>query len=118
MGVFKARDFPSSEMRPKLSSRTVLPVAACSLPLRALDHREHKIIRCRYCGHKSRKTFAWTRSHTKFQCAGCGEEFSLDKKKIRKALDAVVKALDDLRRKLAKIVSPAPGRRESTDRRR
>ena len=116
MAVRKSRDIPSSEMRPKLLSHSVLPHGG--LPTSPLDEHEIKIIRCRYCGHKSCKTLAWTRSHTKFQCADCGEEFSLDKKKIRKALDAVVKALDDLRRKLAKIVSPAPGRRESTDRRR
>ena len=38
----------------------------------------------------------------------CGDEFGLHNKKIRKALDAVAKTFDDLRLKLAKIVSPSP----------
>jgi hypothetical protein len=47
------------------------------------------------------------RSNTKFQCDGCGEEFSLEKDcigseclAIRKALDAVAKAIDELRERL------------------
>jgi transcription elongation factor Elf1 len=81
-------------MRPKPLSRS------SGLPKNSLDDRDIKIIRCRYCGHEIRKTLTWMRSHTKFQCDGCGEEFSLEKKKIRKALDAVAKAIDELRERL------------------
>jgi len=45
---------------------------------------------------RSAKTLAWMHSHTKFQCDGC----DLEKKKIRKVLDAVAKAIDELRERL------------------
>ena len=50
-------------------------------------------IHCPNCGHESRSTIASARGHMKMQCAGCGDEFYLHKTKIRKALDAVMKAL-------------------------
>jgi hypothetical protein len=49
-----------------------------------------------YPRYESRATLGWIGSHMGFQCAGCGERFSLHDNKIRKALDAV-------RRKLSKI---------------
>ena len=49
-------------------------------------------IRCPDCGYESRTTIAWARGRMKMQCAGCGDEFYLHKTKIRKALDAVMKA--------------------------
>jgi ribosomal protein S27E len=49
-------------------------------------------ISCPECGYESRSTIAWTRDRMKMQCAGCGDEFYLHKTKIRKALDAVMKA--------------------------
>ena len=86
-------------MRPKSLSRSVLPNAR-GLPRGPLDNRNIKIIRCQYCGHESRMTLVWMRSHATFQCDGGGEKFSLEKRKISKALNAVVKAFDDLRQKL------------------
>jgi transcription elongation factor Elf1 len=86
-------------MRPKPLRRSVLSNAR-DLPRSPLANGDIKIIRCRYCGDESRMTLAWMRSHATFQCDGCGEKFSLEKRKISKALNAVVKAFDDLRQKL------------------
>jgi DNA-directed RNA polymerase subunit RPC12/RpoP len=58
----------------------------------SLDEGEIKI-RCPHCGYETRKTLAWARGRTKHQCAGCGDEFRLHKTKLRKALDAVIRAL-------------------------
>jgi transposase-like protein len=73
-----------------------------------------KIIRCSYCGYENRKTLGWIHSHRTFQCAGCGDEFSLQNNKIRQALDAAATAFEDVRQNLRRIISkflsfPRPG---------
>jgi hypothetical protein len=40
------------------------------LPTSSFDTTDIKIIRCPYCGHEYRGTFAWMRSHTAFECGG------------------------------------------------
>ena len=77
-----------------------------------LNDPEIQIIRCRYCGFKSRATLAWVRTHRKFICDGCGEEFSFDNTKVRKALDAFGNAFNDLRRRLADMRSRLAPRRQ------
>jgi transposase-like protein len=52
-----------------------------------------KIIRCPNCGHESRASSGWVRSHITFQCDGCGDQFNLHDSKIRKAFDAVRRKL-------------------------
>jgi DNA-directed RNA polymerase subunit RPC12/RpoP len=62
-----------------------------------LEDGQIKVIRCPYCGYESRKTLAWTHGRAKLQCAGCGEEFSLNNNKAREAFDR-------FRRKLTNMV--------------
>jgi transposase-like protein len=59
-----------------------------------------KVVRCPYCGYQNSNAAPWMRGHKYFQCAGCGEQFRLREKKIKKVLVAVAKAFDDLWRKL------------------
>jgi superfamily II helicase len=72
-----------------------------------LDDPEIQIVRCRYCGFKSRATLASMRSHRNFICGDCGEELCLDNnnRRVRKALDSFANALNDLRRRLADMRS-------------
>jgi transcription elongation factor Elf1 len=72
-----------------------------------LDDPEIRNFRCRYCGFKSRATLARVRSQRMmFICGGCGEEFSLDNRKVKKALDAFANALNVLRQRLADMITP------------
>ena len=63
-----------------------------------LEDGQIKVIRCPYCDCKNRKTIAWAHCRARFRCAGCGEQFTLHK---HKALDAVIRAFKDLRRKVS-----------------
>ena len=59
-----------------------------------------KFTRCSYCGSESQRSLEWIRSHRRFQCAGCGEEFSLNNNNNNR----VRKAFDRFRRKLTNMV--------------
>jgi hypothetical protein len=63
-----------------------------------LDDGQIKVMRCPYCGYESRKMLAWAHGRARFQCAGCGEQLTFHK---HKALDAVIRAFKDLRRKVS-----------------
>jgi VanZ family protein len=59
----------------------------------------HEIVlrcHCRFRGYESRKPLAWMRSYRRFQCAGCGEDFTLNDNKIRKAFDHFWRKLSDV----------------------
>jgi DNA-directed RNA polymerase subunit RPC12/RpoP len=61
-----------------------------------LAHSDLPRIRCSYCGIESCRPLKWIRSHRRVQCAGCGEEFSLN--------NNIRKAFDRFRRKLTNMV--------------
>jgi transposase-like protein len=62
-----------------------------------LAHNDLLRIRCPYCGIVSHRPLNWIRNHERYQCDSCGEEFSPDNNKIRKAFS-------HFRRKLANMV--------------
>jgi hypothetical protein len=67
------------------------------LPKSPFDDHEIKIIRCPYCGYESHKDARLDAQPHEASMRWLRRE-SLNKKKLRKALDAVAKAFDDLRR--------------------
>jgi len=60
-------------------------------------------IPCPKCGHETKKTIAWIKSHVEMTCSGCGSAVTLDSSKLEKGLGRVEKQIDGLKRKLSRL---------------
>lgn len=60
-------------------------------------------IPCPECGHKTNKTLRWIKAHSQYTCAGCRKTVNLDSKDLTKELAGAEKAIEKLRRDIAKI---------------
>jgi len=59
-------------------------------------------IPCPQCGHKTKKTVGWIKTHHHHVC-GCGFRVDLDADELLAGLGQVGKTLDNLRRTVGKI---------------
>ncbi len=58
---------------------------------------------CPGCGHETKKSVGWLRSHDELVCSGCGETIRLDDEGFRAGLDSADKAMGDFKRNLARL---------------
>lgn len=66
-----------------------------------LDSSEIEIP-CEKCGHKTKKSIGWIKTHSKFTCA-CGVEITLDASQLKSEIGKVECSLSGLQDALKKL---------------
>ena len=67
---------------------------------------DHELeIPCPGCGHKTKQTIAWVKTHTEYVCSGvgCGQTVTLNRDELLRGLKVVQKSLDDIRRQIRNL---------------
>lgn len=60
-------------------------------------------IPCPQCGHESKKTIGWMKSHENMQCPGCGSVITLDSAELKKGIASAEKSLKDFGKNLSRL---------------